>query len=78
MKNNRFGAIVIYPDERIQDYGNVLAIARVEAQKIVSTHENLNIKSIMFNAECNVWVALYLLPDRLLHKSSVTRRGKSE
>ena len=76
MKNNHFGAIVIYPDERIRDYGSVLAIARVEAQKAVKTHEKLNIKSIIFNAECNVWVALYLLPERLLHKSSVTRRGK--
>ena len=77
----RYGAIVVYPDRRIVDYGNILAIARVEAKKSGLTKNNVDIKSIIFDPLCNVFIALFPIQksnEDLLHKPSVTRGGKNE
>lgn len=52
-------ALVIVPNERTQEMGSLLAIARAEAQKRERTHEKLIIRVILFIPECNVYVALY-------------------
>ena len=75
----RFGAVVVYPDETIKDYGNILAIARAEAQTREGRKRNVEIKDIIFSPLCNVWIALYPSynsNEKLLHKPSVTRRGR--
>ena len=52
-------ALVIHPNERTQDTGDILQIARAEAKKACHTHENVNIKRILFDPVCGVYVALY-------------------
>ena len=55
-------ALVIVPNERTQDTGSLLAIARAEAQKRERTHKNVSVKTIIFVPECGVHVALYEAP----------------
>jgi len=52
-------ALVIHPNERTQGAGDILQIARAEAQKREHTHENVNVKRILFDPVCGVYVALY-------------------
>lgn len=56
-------ALVIIPNERIKDMGSILAIARAEAQKREHTHKSVDIKSIRFVSECQVYVVVYNAPD---------------
>jgi hypothetical protein len=42
--------------------GDLLAIARAEAQKKEHTRENVTVRSITFIPECGVYVALYEAP----------------
>lgn len=51
--------LVIIPNERTQDMGSLLAIARAEAQKHERTHQNITVRAIKFIPECGVYVALY-------------------
>jgi hypothetical protein len=55
-------ALVISPNERSRDMGDLLAIARAEAQKREHTRENITVRSITFIPECGVYVALYEAP----------------
>ncbi len=68
-------ALVIRPNERTQDMGSLLAIARAEAQKREHTHKNLPVRAIKFIPECSVFVALYE-PSVECSKRLDVRRGK--
>lgn len=59
----RLRALVITPNERTKDVGDILAIARAEAQKREHTRQNISIKVVKFVAELSVYVALYMVPD---------------
>jgi len=52
-------ALVIYPNDKTRDVGDLLAIARSQAQKRQHTHENVNIRSILYDSITGVFVALY-------------------
>jgi len=69
-------ALVITPNERTQDHGSLLAIARSEAKKREHTHENLVIRTIKFIPECGVYVALYEPPDECSKTSGCKRWRK--
>ena len=56
-------ALVIVPNQRTKDVGDLLAIARATAQKREHTHEKVNIRAIQFVASLGVYVAVYELPD---------------
>jgi len=56
-------AIVITPNQRTRELGDLLAIARSEAQKREHTHKNVNIKALGFFAQLQVYVAIYEVPD---------------
>ena len=56
-------ALVITPNQRTKDMGDILQIARATAQKCEHTHQNVNIKAIQFVASLGVYVAVYELPD---------------
>ena len=56
-------ALVITPNQRTKDVGDLLAIARATAQKREHTHEKVDIKAIQFVASLGVYVAVYELPD---------------
>lgn|GEM_PF-3105778 len=68
-------ALVIIPNEKTQDLGDLLAIARAEAQKREHTHENVNVKSLSFIPECGVYVAVY---ERCSNKPDVRRRKRGD
>ena len=55
-------SLVVYSNERTGDIGDILRIARTEAQKREHTHENLTIKTIHYVPECGCYVALYKIP----------------
>jgi len=55
-------ALIIYPNARIRDYGDLLQIARADGKRAFQTDENVVVKAIVWVAECNVWVALCELP----------------
>ena len=52
-------ALVIHPNERTQGAGDILQIARAEAKKACHTRENVNVKRILFDPVCGVYIALY-------------------
>lgn len=54
----RLRSIVVYPNERTTNHGDILAIARAEAQKRERTSK-ICIKTIKFVPELGVYVALY-------------------
>jgi len=55
-------ALVIVPNERTQDMGSLLAIARAEAQRNLRSHQNVVVKTIHWVPECGVYVVLYEAP----------------
>lgn len=64
-------ALVIIPNEKTQDMGDLLAIARAEAQKREHTREDVNVKALAFIPECGVYVAVY---ERCSNKLGVKQR----
>jgi len=71
--NERYGAIVIYPSERIKGFGNILAIARAEAKTILKTNDNVAIKDVLYSPVLKVWIALFALHGSRLQKHNVTQ-----
>jgi len=57
-------AVVIYPNERTDDVGDLLAIARATAQKRERTHENVKVRVLKFVPECACYVVVYEAADR--------------
>ena len=57
-------ALVIYPpDKKTSDLGDILHISRAVAQKKEGTHQNIAIRSILYDSFNQVFVVLYWLPD---------------
>ena len=56
-------ALVIVPSQRARELGDLLAIARAEAQKREHTHKTVKIKALEFFAQLGVYVAIYEVPD---------------
>jgi len=58
-------ALVIAPNERTFDFGDLLAIARSEACRREHTSVNPTVKALVFVAEVGVYVAVYQVMDQL-------------
>lgn len=56
-------ALVITPNQRTMELGDLLQIARAEAQKREHTHKNVKIKALEFFTQLEVYVAVYEVPD---------------
>jgi len=52
-------ALVIYPNEKTRDIGDILQIARAEIRRRHSNKENPNVKALKFISELGVYVAVY-------------------
>jgi len=52
-------ALVIVSNDKTVDMGDILAIARSQAQKREHTHENVNVKSILYDPVTGSYVVLY-------------------
>jgi len=58
----RLKALVVDGDE-MEDYGDLLAIGRAEAKRMLRTHENVNVKDILYSAKCGVHIVVFEVPD---------------
>jgi len=56
-------ALVIAPNQRTKDVGDLLAIARTAAQKREHTRQNVTVHSIIYDPVTQVYVALYRVPE---------------
>ena len=56
-------ALVISLNEKITDFGAVLAIARAEARKREQLKENPAIRAVKYFPELSVYIAVYWVPD---------------
>jgi len=57
-------AIVIRVNDKVKDFGDLLAIARAEAQKRHGVKRgSIEVKEIVFVPSLGVYVALYKAPD---------------
>jgi len=55
-------ALVIVPNERTKEMGDILQVARAEARKREHVDNNPPIRSLIFVPECGVYVAVYEVP----------------
>jgi len=58
----RLKALVVFPNEKVEDYGDLLAIGRAEAKRILRTKENVQVKDILYSAKCGVHVVIFEAP----------------
>ena len=59
-------ALVINPNEKTSDIGNVLAIARAEARKREHSQQNPRIRALVFIPEIEIYVAVYETQEGIL------------
>jgi hypothetical protein len=75
----RLKALVVLPSDKIDDFGDLLAISRAEAKRILRTRENVCVRDILYSARCGVHVALFEVPDSAVveaaRKELVSRAG---
>ena len=69
-------ALVIVPNDRTREMGSLLAIARAEAQKKEHTHENVRVRSILYDPVTKVFVALYERRSGPLVQGAKEKRGE--
>jgi len=58
----RLKALVVAGDG-LEDYGDLLAVGRAEAKRLLRTHENVNVKDILYSAKCGVHIIVFEVPD---------------
>ena len=62
--NNLLRALVISPNEKTQDLGSLLAVARAEACRREHVSVNPTVRALVFVAELGVYVAVYEASDK--------------
>jgi len=62
----RLKALVVYPRDGVGDFGDLLAIGRAEAKRILRTRENVNVKDILYSAKCGVHIIIFEVPESTL------------
>jgi len=61
----RLKALVVVGDG-LEDYGDLLAIGRAEAKRLLRTHENVNVKDILYSAKCGVHIIVFEVPKQVV------------
>lgn len=75
----RLKALVIFPNDKIGDFGDLLAIGRAEAKRILKTCENVNVKDILYSAKCGVHIILFEVPESaMVEARPLVIRGGSQ
>jgi len=60
-------------------YGDLLAIGRAEAKRLLRTHENVNVKDILFSAKCGVHIIIFEVPElAMVEAKPLVVRGGSQ
>jgi len=73
----RLKALVVYPNDEVDDFGDLLAIGRAEAKRILRTRENVNVKDILYSAKLGVHIIIFEIPESAMvgAKPLVVRGG---
>lgn len=58
-------ALVVFGDG-LEDFGDLLAVGRAEAKRMLGTHENVNVKDILYSAKCRVHIIVFEVPERVV------------
>jgi len=61
----RLKSLVVVGDG-LEDYGDLLAIGRAEAKRLIRTHENVNVKDILYSAKCGVHIIVFEVPEKVV------------
>jgi len=61
----RLKALVVVGDG-LEDYGDLLAVGRAEAKRLLRTHENVNVKDILYSAKCGVHIIVFEVPEKVV------------
>jgi len=61
----RLKALVVVGDG-LEDYGDLLAVGRAEAKRMLRTHENVNVKDILYSAKCGVHIIVFEVPEKVV------------
>jgi hypothetical protein len=61
----RLKALVVVGDG-LEDYGDLLAVGRAEAKRLLRTHENVNVKDILYSAKCGVHIIIFEVPEQVV------------
>jgi hypothetical protein len=61
----RLKALVVVGDG-LEDYGDLLAVGRAEAKRLLRTHENVNVKDILYSAKCGVHIIVFEVPKQVV------------
>lgn len=61
----RLKALVVVGDG-LEDYGDLLAVGRTEAKRLLRTHENVNVKDILYSAKCGVHIVVFEVPEKVV------------
>ena len=61
----RLKALVIVGDG-LEDYGDLLAIGRAEAKRLLKTHKNVLVKDIVYSAKCGVHIIVFEVPGKVV------------
>jgi hypothetical protein len=61
----RLKALVVVGDG-LEDYGDLLAVGRAEAKRMLRTHENVNVKDILYSAKCGVHIVVFEVPKQVV------------
>ncbi len=65
-------ALVIVPNEKTKELGDLLAVARAEARKREHADKNPPVRALRFLPELSVYVAVYEAPEA--DKQTVTKQ----
>jgi hypothetical protein len=71
----RLKALVVVGDG-LEDYGDLLAVGRAEAKRMLRTHENVNVKDILYSAKCGVHIIVFEVPDSVKVVADPPKDGK--
>jgi hypothetical protein len=61
----RLKALVVHGDG-LEDYGDLLAVGRAEAKRLLRTHKNVNVKDIQYSAKCGVHIIVFEVPEQVV------------
>ena len=68
-------SLVIVPNSRTKEIGDLIAIARAEARKREHVDKNPPVRALVFVPELQVYCAIYEAQDRGVQKPGVGKRG---
>jgi hypothetical protein len=71
----RLKALVVAGDG-LEDYGDLLAIGRAEAKRMLRTHRNVNVKDILYSVKCGVHIVVFEVPELVVVDSPKDGRVK--